>query len=103
MICVYIVPRLTATNIGASKHLGDTSYKVNDKPIPTVPIMSLPTTMKSLAAPTYGPPDNWEVIEVPVPELKNPDEVLLRMHAAAIGPGDCGLVSGRLKSQVPIT
>ncbi|POS79318.1 alcohol dehydrogenase [Diaporthe helianthi] len=64
--------------------------------------MSLPTTMKSLAAPTYGPPDVWEVIEVPVPELKNPDELLLRMHAAAIGPGDCGLVSGRLKSQVPI-
>lgn len=37
----------------------------------------MPTTMRPLVAPKYCKPEGYEVIELPVPENKAPDEVLI--------------------------
>ncbi|KAI0108897.1 alcohol dehydrogenase [Nemania sp. FL0031] len=48
----------------------------------------LPSTMRALVAPTYCAPSGYEVIDTPIPTIKNPDDVLIRVHAAAIQAGD---------------
>ncbi|KUI70179.1 hypothetical protein VM1G_05686 [Cytospora mali] len=57
----------------------------------------IPTTMRALVAPKYCKPENYEVIELPVPEINAPDEVLIRIHAASIQAGDCTVASGTAK------
>ncbi|KUI55836.1 hypothetical protein VP1G_03171 [Cytospora mali] len=53
--------------------------------------------MRALVAPKYCKPEEYEVIELPVPEINAPDEVLIRMHAASIQTGDCTFASGTAK------
>ncbi|OAG33978.1 hypothetical protein AYO21_11878 [Fonsecaea monophora] len=57
----------------------------------------VPRTMKSLVAPRYCTPAGYEVVEVPVPELKKPHEVLVRMRAACVNPGDTQVASGAVR------
>lgn len=57
----------------------------------------IPTTMRALVAPKYCKPEGYEVMELPVPEINAPDEVLIRIHAASIQTGDCGFASGQGK------
>ena len=44
--------------------------------------------MRSLVAPHACGPAEYEVIELPVPNIENPDDVLVRIHAAAINNAD---------------
>lgn len=53
------------------------------------------TTMRALVAPKYCKPEDYEVIELPIPEIKAPNEVLIRIHAASVQTGDCAFASGR--------
>ncbi|KAI1298232.1 alcohol dehydrogenase [Xylaria venustula] len=49
---------------------------------------ALPSTMRSLVALKYCAPSAYEVIDMPLPTIKNPTDVLIRVHAAGIQTGD---------------
>ncbi|KAI0876934.1 alcohol dehydrogenase [Hypoxylon argillaceum] len=48
----------------------------------------LPTTMRALVAPKFCRPSKYEVIDMPLPTITNPDDVLIRVHAAGLQAGD---------------
>ncbi|KAI8623749.1 alcohol dehydrogenase [Xylariaceae sp. FL1651] len=50
--------------------------------------LHIPSTMRSLVAPKYCTPSEYEVIDMPVPTIKNPDEVLIRLYAGGLQTGD---------------
>lgn len=50
-------------------------------------------TMKAVAQDEYGSPDVLEFTDVDMPAI-NDDEVLVRVHAAAVNPGDWHLMRG---------
>jgi NADPH:quinone reductase-like Zn-dependent oxidoreductase len=41
--------------------------------------------MKAMVRDTYGPPDVLELRDIDIPEIKDDDEVLVRVHAAGVG------------------
>lgn len=53
-----------------------------------------PTTMRAVAQDRYGPPDLLAPVRLPVPEV-GPRDVLVRVHAAALHPGDVFVAQGR--------
>jgi NADPH:quinone reductase-like Zn-dependent oxidoreductase len=61
------------------------------------PSRSIPTTMRAAAIDRFGSPDRLSIHEVPVPEI-DPNEVLIAVHTAGVGPWDAemreGCVSG---------
>lgn len=63
----------------------------------------LPQTMRALVAPRYCGPDGYEIATVPVPQIKAPDEVLIRIHAASIFFGDATGASGRARMLMPVS
>jgi NADPH:quinone reductase-like Zn-dependent oxidoreductase len=56
---------------------------------------TVPETMRSLCTRKFGPPSKWEIAELPTPKITRDDEVLIRVHAAAINPTDIGGAAGR--------
>lgn len=50
--------------------------------------------MRSLVAPKYGKPDVYEVMELPVPEIKEPDDILVKVYFGAIETGDTMVARG---------
>ncbi|KAH7313488.1 chaperonin 10-like protein [Stachybotrys elegans] len=48
----------------------------------------VPSTMRSLVAPKRCLPSEYQVIDMPVPKITKPTDVLLRMKAASIQNGD---------------
>ena len=58
---------------------------------------SVPSTMRSLAVRKYGKPSTYEIVEMPVPEMKGPDDVLVKVHAGSISTGDTQIVDGAFK------
>lgn len=59
------------------------------------------TTMQSLVTEKYGTPDDYRILELPVPQIKEPDEILIKVHAAALNPADVKLASGAIKMFLP--
>lgn len=53
--------------------------------------------MRSLVAPRRCSPSGYEIIEKPTPKITKPEQVLLRMRAAAINTGDTQLAAGMLR------
>lgn len=58
---------------------------------------SIPKTMRSLAVTKYCKPADYEIMELPVPEITRPDEVLIRVHASGIATGDTQFAGGAAK------
>lgn len=58
---------------------------------------STPATMRSLAVSKFCKPEDYEVMELPVPVIKNPGDVLVRVHAAIIATGDTQYARGVFK------
>jgi NADPH:quinone reductase-like Zn-dependent oxidoreductase len=58
--------------------------------------------MKALLYASYGGPDVLRVAEVPEPS-PGPGELLVRVRAASIGPGDCKLRAGLLQAHFSIS
>ncbi|KAI1407569.1 GroES-like protein [Hypoxylon sp. FL1857] len=54
----------------------------------------LPDTMRSLVALKYCWPTEWEVADMPVPTIKDPEDILIKVHAAGIATGDTQLIRG---------
>ena len=38
-----------------------------------------------------------EILEVPVPEIKDPDQMLIKMHVATFATGDAIVITGQAK------
>ena len=57
--------------------------------------------MRSLATKQYGKPEGYEILDLPKPEAKDPDDVLIKVHAASINPVDIHVATGFAKSVVP--
>lgn len=57
----------------------------------------IPTTMRALAARNYSKPDCYELIQVPVPTIKAPDEVLIQMYAVGLFTGDTQTAAGSFR------
>ncbi|ETS81814.1 hypothetical protein PFICI_06816 [Pestalotiopsis fici W106-1] len=66
----------------------------------------LPTTMRSLIAPTPCKPKDYDVVNLPVPVIQKPDEILIKVHAAGFMTGDSLVAAGSLnfllKNKYPI-
>lgn len=61
-------------------------------------MQSTPSTMRALGVRNkYSNPDGYEYLEAPVPQIKAPDQVLLRMHAAGLFFSDAQHASGSFK------
>jgi NADPH:quinone reductase-like Zn-dependent oxidoreductase len=50
--------------------------------------------MRSLVATKFSKPDKWEIIELPVPEIREPDDVLLKVYVSSIQTGDTMMAKG---------
>ncbi len=50
--------------------------------------------MRSLVAPRYCDPSGYEVVQLPVPDMEGPDDVLIKVHAASISGGETKLAKG---------
>lgn len=50
--------------------------------------------MRSLVATKWCKPDEYEVIELPVPEIQQPDDVLVKVYVSSIQTGDTMAAKG---------
>ncbi|KFY85413.1 hypothetical protein V500_08437 [Pseudogymnoascus sp. VKM F-4518 (FW-2643)] len=57
----------------------------------------IPPTMRALAIPSYGKPSSYGLASVPTPQITQPDEVLIKVHAAGVNPIDIKVAEGALK------
>ncbi|TVY24898.1 NADPH-dependent alkenal/one oxidoreductase-like protein [Lachnellula hyalina] len=57
--------------------------------------ISIPKTMRSLCIRRFGTPSKWEIADLPTPKITRGDEVLVKVHAAAINPTDIGAARGK--------
>lgn len=62
----------------------------------------MPATMRSVAINSYSEPAKFELANLPVPTISSPTDVLIRVHAASINPGDLTLASGMTRLMVPV-
>lgn len=53
--------------------------------------------MRALAIQKYTKPSGYEILELPVPEIKNPKDIVVKVHAASINPIDVKLANGIAK------
>ena len=44
--------------------------------------------MRALGVRSFGKPDTLEIIELPIPDLSGPDDILVRVKAIRISVGD---------------
>ena len=51
-------------------------------------------TMRAIVQDVYGTTDTWQVADIPKPEIE-PDEVLVRVHAAGLDRGTWHVMTGR--------
>ncbi|KAK8104156.1 uncharacterized protein PG998_011189 [Apiospora kogelbergensis] len=53
--------------------------------------------MRALGARMYTDMSGLEILEVPVPEIKDPDQMLIKMHVATFATGDAIVITGQAK------
>jgi NADPH:quinone reductase-like Zn-dependent oxidoreductase len=63
--------------------------------------MTQPKTMKAVTCPKYGPPEVLRLTEVPIP-TPGPDQVRVRIHAAAVTMSDIFIRSARVRPLLQI-
>lgn len=63
----------------------------------------LPSSMKSLSIEKYCKPDEYQILDLSVPKISDPDDVLIKVNAAAINPIDVKIASGMAKMIWPQT
>lgn len=64
---------------------------------------SPPTEMLSLTALRYTTPSNFTLSHLPIPTLSSPTDVLIKVHATNINPGEIRRATGQLKVFAPAT
>ena len=58
---------------------------------------SIPATMRGLAVRKYGPPSTYEIMELPVPTIQLPDEILIKVRSGGMLAGDVLTARGSKK------
>lgn len=51
--------------------------------------------MRALAIDRFCTPKDYNLATLPVPKISQPDEVLIKVHSAAVNPGELKLASGQ--------
>jgi NADPH:quinone reductase-like Zn-dependent oxidoreductase len=59
--------------------------------------------MRSLVIDSYTLPENYKISTFPVPPLSSPKDVIVRVEAACINPGDVKLAMGSFKAMMSFT
>jgi NADPH:quinone reductase-like Zn-dependent oxidoreductase len=54
--------------------------------------------MRAIAIDRYCEPSEYGLATLPVPQIKAPDDVLIKVHATSINPGDLKLASGSVST-----
>lgn len=62
----------------------------------------IPTTMRALAAKTYGLPTKYEILDLPTPQITKPNQVLIKVHAASVNPVDVAIANGEFNIAVKV-
>ncbi|KAG4074371.1 hypothetical protein HA402_008780 [Bradysia odoriphaga] len=62
-----------------------------------------PTSMKSLSIEKYCKPEEFQILDFPVPKISGPNDVLIKVNAASINPIDMKIASGMAKMIWPQT
>jgi NADPH:quinone reductase-like Zn-dependent oxidoreductase len=57
--------------------------------------------MKSLAISDYCTPDKYAMMTLSIPKVDEPDQLLIKVHAASINPVDVHVASGVAKKFWP--
>lgn len=57
----------------------------------------LPSSMKSLCVENYCQPDEYQILDLPVPKIRDPGDVLIKVNAASINPIDVKVAAGMAK------
>jgi len=52
------------------------------------------TLVKAIVQTGYGSPDGFELTEIATPKIKKDDQILIRVHAAALYVGDVFMMRG---------
>ncbi|KAK3314858.1 chaperonin 10-like protein [Apodospora peruviana] len=65
-------------------------------------LSTIPAAMRSLAIRTYTKPSGYEVLDLPVPTITNPNDVLVRVHAAVIATRDTQFAGGMTRYIAPL-
>lgn len=63
-------------------------------------VTDIPTSMRAIALAAYGKPSQYDIATLPTPQVTKEDEVLIRVHAAAINPIDVKLAAGEAKIMI---
>jgi NADPH:quinone reductase-like Zn-dependent oxidoreductase len=58
----------------------------------------IPSTMRAIALAKYSKPNEYDFGTLPTPTISNPDDVLIKVHAASINPIDVKMAGGMAKS-----
>lgn len=56
---------------------------------------SIPAAMRALAIAAYGEPSTYDIATVPTPQITQPDEVFIKVHANSVNPIDIVLATDR--------
>ena len=56
------------------------------------------STMLCVTAPRYTDPSNYELSNLPLPEVTDSKDVVIQVHAASVNPIDVKKASGLLKA-----
>lgn len=61
--------------------------------------LSIKTSSRALLVPSYGPPSSYTVSTLPTPSLdsSNSHDLLVKVHAAALNPGDIWVANGQFR------
>lgn len=65
------------------------------------PRTDLPTTMRAVRMADFGPPEGLRVEEMPIPERRPDNDVLVEVHAAGVNPFDTKIRRGWLRGLFP--
>lgn len=61
------------------------------------------STMLAVTAPRYTDPAGYELSQLPIPNVTEPNDVVVRVHAASINPVDVKIAAGAMKIGLPET
>lgn len=82
---------------------GNLTMESTASPLPTMASTNnLPQTMRSLAVRQYSKPSGYEVLQLPIPIISRPGDILIRVHAASIQTGDTQITAGMSRLFAPL-
>ncbi|KAI2467496.1 GroES-like protein [Annulohypoxylon bovei var. microspora] len=58
---------------------------------------TIPESMQAVALSSYGQPSTYQTASLPTPSVTQPDEILIRTHAASVNPIDVKFAGGMAK------